>query len=66
MQKPEIPHDENERIGELRNLNILDTEQEKDFDELVELASIICGVPISLVTLIDVDRQWFKSKKVLM
>jgi signal transduction histidine kinase len=63
MQKPEIPHDENERIGELRNLNILDTEQEKDFDELVELASIICGVPISLVTLIDVDRQWFKSKK---
>ncbi|WMN11676.1 GAF domain-containing sensor histidine kinase [Marivirga salinae] len=63
MQKPDIPHNEKERLKELRRLNILDSEQEKDFDELVELASIICGVPISLVTLVDVDRQWFKSKK---
>ena len=63
MLKPEIPHNEQERLKELRRLNILDSEQEKDFDELVELASIICGVPISLVTLIDADRQWFKSKK---
>jgi len=63
MQKPEIPHNENERLKELHKLNILDSEKEKDFDELVELASIICGVPISLVTLIDADRQWFKSRK---
>lgn len=63
MEKPKIPHNETERLRELRRLNILDSEQEKDFDELVELASIICGVPISLVTLIDTDRQWFKSKK---
>jgi len=63
MQKPEIPDNEKERLKELRRLNILDSEQETDFDELVELASIICGVPISLVTLVDVDRQWFKSKK---
>ncbi|HET8860284.1 GAF domain-containing sensor histidine kinase [Marivirga sp.] len=63
MKKPEIPHNENERLIELRRLNILDSEQEKDFDDLVELASIICGVPISLVTLVDADRQWFKSKK---
>ncbi|WP_338373493.1 GAF domain-containing sensor histidine kinase [Marivirga tractuosa] len=63
MQKPKIPDNENERLKELRRLNILDSEQEKDFDELVELASIICGVPISLVTLVDADRQWFKSKK---
>jgi signal transduction histidine kinase len=63
MLKPEIPHNEQERLKELRRLNILDSEQEKDFDELVELASIICGVPISLVSLVDSDRQWFKSKK---
>lgn len=63
MQKPTIPDNENERLNELRRLKILDSEQEKDFDELVELASIICGVPISLVTLIDAERQWFKSKK---
>ncbi|MGJ3233748.1 GAF domain-containing sensor histidine kinase [Marivirga sp.] len=63
MKKPDIPQNENERLKELRSLNILDSEQEKDFDELVELASIICGVPISLVTLIDADRQWFKSNK---
>lgn len=63
MQKPVIPHNENERLKELRRLNILDSKHEKDFDDLVELASIICGVPISLVTLIDSDRQWFKSKK---
>ncbi|WP_296622690.1 GAF domain-containing sensor histidine kinase [Marivirga sp.] len=63
MQKPDIPDNENERLKELRRLNILDSEKEKDFDDLVELASIICGVPISLVTLIDADRQWFKSNK---
>lgn len=63
MKKPNIPINERERLKELRRLKILDSEQEKDFDELVELASIICGVPISLVTLIDADRQWFKSKK---
>jgi signal transduction histidine kinase len=43
-------------------LDILDTEAEKDFDDLVLLASKICEVPISLITLIDDDRQWFKSK----
>ncbi|RUA31079.1 MAG: sensor histidine kinase [Bacteroidetes bacterium] len=63
MQKPGIPTNEEERLSELRRLKILDSEQEKDFDELVELASLICGVPISLVTLIDANRQWFKSKK---
>jgi signal transduction histidine kinase len=63
MKKPEIPKNEGERLEELHRLNILDSQQEKDFDDIVELVSIICEVPISLVTLIDEDRQWFKSKK---
>ncbi|MGM0580414.1 MAG: GAF domain-containing sensor histidine kinase [Bacteroidota bacterium] len=63
MQKPNIPSNEKERLKELHRLNILDSDKEKDFDDLVELASIICGVPISLITLIDSDRQWFKSNK---
>lgn len=54
------------RLQTLKALNILDTESEQDFDELVSLASAICGTPISLVTLIDENRQWFKAKKGLM
>ncbi|MEO9483562.1 MAG: GAF domain-containing protein [Ekhidna sp.] len=54
---------EQDRIEELRSLGILDSESEKDFDEIVELVSDLCQVPISLITLIDEKRQWFKAKK---
>ncbi|MBK6266793.1 GAF domain-containing sensor histidine kinase [Marivirga sp. S37H4] len=63
MITPKIPHNEKERLAELYSYSILDTESEKDFDDVVELASIICEAPISLVTLIDSSRQWFKAKK---
>lgn len=46
----------------LRKYEILDSEAEKEFDDLTQLASFICNTPISIVTLIDEDRQWFKSK----
>ena len=57
-----IPANESERLKTLRRLDVLDTVAEKDFDDLTKLAAMICGVPISLVSLIDADRQWFKSK----
>jgi EAL domain-containing protein (putative c-di-GMP-specific phosphodiesterase class I)/GAF domain-containing protein len=57
-----IPADENERLAELAALNVLDTPAEEAFDSLVRLAAFICGTPISLVSLIDADRQWFKAR----
>ncbi|MES2727459.1 MAG: PAS domain S-box protein [Bacteroidota bacterium] len=57
-----IPHNETERIKALKSYNILDTGSEIEFDRLTKLASLICGVPISLVTLIEENRQWIKSK----
>jgi GAF domain-containing protein len=57
-----IPADEVERLRTLRSYKILDTKPEERFDELTRLAALICGVPISLISLIDTDRQWFKSR----
>ena len=53
---------EEKRLKTLEEYKILDTLSETDFDELVALASEICETPISLVSLIDKDRQWFKAK----
>jgi anti-sigma regulatory factor (Ser/Thr protein kinase) len=54
--------DESARLDALRSYRILDTEPERAFDDLVFLASQICGTPISLISLIDENRQWFKAR----
>lgn len=57
-----VPANETERLRALRSYKILDTKPEERFDELTQLAAIICDAPISLITLLDADRQWFKSR----
>ncbi len=52
---------ENHRLDDLRLYKIMDTAAEKAFDDLTALASVICGAPISLVSFVDDQRQWFKS-----
>ena len=55
------PDSADARLRALRQLEILDTEAEVQFDALAKAASLVCGVPISLVSLIDLDRQWSKA-----
>lgn len=61
MQKPARPSNEGARIALLRSLNILDTPPDARFDRLTRLAKRLFDVPISTVSLVDSDRQWFKS-----
>lgn len=53
---------ETDRLRALQGYEILDTDREKDFDDIVQLASQLCGVPISVINLIDAERQWFKAE----
>lgn len=54
--------DEPQRLESLRQYAVLDTPAEAAFDDLTELAAHICEAPIALISLIDENRQWFKSK----
>jgi GAF domain-containing protein len=61
MAAPKLANEE-ERLEELNGLKILDTPAEKNFDRLTERLTRLFKVPIALITLIDKDRQWFKSQ----
>jgi diguanylate cyclase (GGDEF)-like protein len=61
MQAPAKPQDEATRLDTLRALNVLDTSPEERFDRLTRLAKRLFRVPMALVSLVDEDRQWFKS-----
>jgi len=62
MKTPEIPPNEVARLQTLRSFDILDTPQEERFDRLTRMARRLFDVPIALVSLVDKDRQWFKSR----
>ncbi|WP_334816056.1 sensor domain-containing diguanylate cyclase [Nostoc sp.] len=64
VKTPAVPLIENEaeRLKALADYNILDTLPEQAFDDLTALAAYICKTPIALISLVDADRQWFKSK----
>jgi len=61
MKKAALPLNEDKRLNALKAYGIIDTEPERDYNEIAELTKIICGTEIALITFIDKDTQWFKA-----
>ena len=58
-----LSNDEPKRLKELENYDILDTLSENDYEGITLMAALICDVPISLISFVDKERQWFKSHR---
>lgn len=56
------PENEDRRLAALVDFNVLDTLPEQDYDDVTNLAAVICKSPIALISLVDEHRQWFKSR----
>ncbi|MBX3646982.1 MAG: PAS domain S-box protein, partial [Rhodocyclaceae bacterium] len=63
MQTPSIPPTEDRRLEALRALKLLDTGADARFDRITRIARRLFGVPIALISLVDANRQWFKSRQ---
>lgn len=61
LAEPAVPVNEDQRLQALRRYDILDTPPERAFDDITMLASLVCGVPIAMVNLVERERQWSKS-----
>ena len=61
MKKPAKPANEESRLATLKSLAVLDRQPEERFDRLTRMCKRLFGVPIALVSLVDENRQWFKS-----
>jgi GAF domain-containing protein len=61
VTKAPIPQDEEARLERLRQYQVLDTAAEQVFDDITKMAAEVCQTPISLLTFVDRNRQWFKS-----
>jgi adenylate cyclase len=62
MPAADLPPDEEQRLAALRELELLDSEPEEAFDELVRRAAEATGAPVAVITLVDEARQWFKAR----
>jgi GAF domain-containing protein len=60
--KAPIPDNEAQRLAALKEYHILDTAAEQSYDDITALAAYLCQVPITMISLVDESRQWFKSK----
>ena len=62
MKASQLPSNEAVRLSALKELNLLDTASEQDFDDITRLAAQVCDMPIALISLVDENRQWLKSR----
>ena len=62
MKTAPLPANENERLQALHRYDVLDTQPEKDFNDLTRVAAQVCGTPMAAITFVDERRQWFKSR----